>query len=106
MARLPISEESRHRLYEGDPRWTSKAVLRLLSTFFAFFATILFAVCVSKTVRWENVWNSGYGNDWTDAMPLAPVCLRFALPESPARGACSNQVHQYQCTVLLTPHLR
>lgn len=73
MARLLISEESQRRLHQGDPAWTLKAALRLLVTFFAFLAMILFAVSVRMTVHWEDVWNNGYGNDWTDAMPLAPV---------------------------------
>jgi hypothetical protein len=76
MARLLISEESQRRLHEGDPGWTLKAALRLVATFFAFLAMILFAVSVRMTVHWEDVWDGGYGNDWTDAMPLAPVSLR------------------------------
>jgi len=75
MSRLPISEESQRRLHEGDAGWTSKAALRVVATFFAFLAMILFAVSVGMTVRWEAVWDGGYGNDWTDAMPLAPVSL-------------------------------
>lgn len=75
MARIPISLESKRRLHESDPRWVSKAVLRLGSSFFAFLAMILFAVAIAKTVQWENTWDGGYGNDWTDGMPLAPVRL-------------------------------
>lgn len=74
MTRLPIREESQRRLNEGDPRWKAKAVLRIISTLLAFLAMILFAISVGMTVHWENVWNNGYGNDWTDGMPLAPVC--------------------------------
>ena len=75
MARIPISLESKRRLHEGDPRWISKAALRLISSFFAFLALILFAVAVGKSVQWENTWDDGYGDDWTDGMPLAPVRL-------------------------------
>lgn len=75
MARIPISLESKRRLHEADPRWISKATLRLISSFFAVLALILFAVAVGKTVQWENTWDDGYGNDWTDGMPLAPVLL-------------------------------
>ena len=74
MPRLPIREESQRHLTEGDRKWKPKAALRIISTFLAFLAMILFAVSTGMTVRWENVWDNGIGNDWTDGMPLAPVC--------------------------------
>lgn len=94
MARIPISLESKRRLHEGDPRWISKATLRLISSFFAFLALILFAVAVGKTIQWEKAWDNGYGNDWTDGMPLAPVSLHL----TPVPGVQDLGKHSYHCT--------
>ena len=55
MPRLPIREESQRHLTEGDRKWKPKAALRIISTFLAFLAMILFAVCTGMTVRWEHV---------------------------------------------------
>ncbi|KAL9137023.1 MAG: hypothetical protein Q9175_001780 [Cornicularia normoerica] len=69
MARMPISTETRRQLNDHDRRWPIKLGLRTLAIPFAFIAMILFAVATSVSIM-----NYG-GNDWTDALPLAPVLL-------------------------------
>ena len=83
MVRSLITEETRARLQERDPRWRSKAVLRVVATFFDFLAMVLFIVAVTMTLHWENVWNNGFGGDWPDGMPLAPVCHCYNLSCDP-----------------------
>ena len=73
MARILITDETRQRLQERDPRWRSKCTMRAIATFLDFIGMILFVVSVTMTIHWENVWNEGIGGDWTDGMPLAPV---------------------------------
>ena len=77
MARLPISVETRQRLNEDDRRWPIKLGLRALAIPFAFIAMILFAVTTALSKK-----NYG-GNDWTDGLPLAPVCWMSRLFYSP-----------------------
>ena len=99
MTRIPISQDTKRRLHEADPKWISRAAIRLISTFFAFIAMILFAVAVGRSVQWENTWDNGYGNDWTDGLPLAPVrapmflipilaVLGSEVPDTDARRGC------------------
>lgn len=71
MAWNPVAEETRRRLKEQDPRWRSKAILRVIATFCSFVAMVLFAVAVAMTIHWGEIWNGG--GDWTDGMALAPV---------------------------------
>lgn len=71
-----IAAETRQRLQESDPRWKSKAILRTVAIFLDFIALILFVISIVMTLHWENVWNNGVGDDWTDGMPLAPVRSR------------------------------
>ena len=68
MAPTIISPETRRQLNSEDRRWPIKLGLRALAIPFAFIAMILFAVTTSQTKL-----NYG-GNDWTDGLPLAPVC--------------------------------
>lgn len=77
MAILHISNEAQQRLREGDPKWTIKAALRIISTFFAFLAMALFAAAYGGTIAWLAKWEDGQGGDWMDGMPLAPVRLSF-----------------------------
>ena len=73
MVRNLVTEETRRRLQEQDPRWRSKAILRVIATFCSFVAMVLFAVSVAMTVHWGEIWNGG--GDWTDGMALAPVSI-------------------------------
>ena len=68
MASLSISPETRRTLREHDRRWPIKLGMRVVATFFAFIAMILFADVTNRSKL-----NYG-GNDWVDGMPLAPVC--------------------------------
>ena len=79
MAWNPIAEETRRRLQEDDPRWKSKAILRVVATVCAFIAMVLFAVAVAMTLHWADIWNDGIGGDWANGMALAPVCARPCL---------------------------
>lgn len=83
VSRLPamtqiITEGTRQRLQETDPRWRSKAILRMTAAFLDFVAMVLFVVSVTMTLHWEDVWNDGNGGDWTDGMPIAPVCAQYS----------------------------
>ena len=92
MARIIITDETRQRLQESDPRWRAKCTLRAIATFLDFVAMILFIVSVTMTIHWENVWNHGIGGDWTDGMPLAPVCSRLCCGLSHSISGCAQHL--------------
>lgn len=69
MARPFLQPETRRTLNEHDSKWHIKAILRLVATFFAFIAMILFAVSISISLKYFDLING----DWTDGLPLAPV---------------------------------
>ena len=66
-----LSMEARRRAYEEDPRWPTKAFMRIASTIFACVGLSLFASSISYTN--ENFINLSGGGDWTDGLALAPV---------------------------------
>lgn len=77
---IPLSVETRRTAVQEDAKWSFKAVLRLLATFFSLIAMALFAAAVSTT-------NSNYVNligdgDWTDGLALAPVCFYLTNPNA------------------------
>ena len=82
---LPLPAETRRQLNEDDRRWPFKLGMRAVATLFAFIAMILFATCT-------NLSKIHYGgNDWVDAMPLAPVCSFRILAALSFHGlACAS----------------
>ena len=70
--RSPLTVETRRRAYEEDPKWPTKAVLRILATILALIAMPLFAAAISYTNM--NFVNTSGPGDWTDGLALAPVC--------------------------------
>jgi len=64
---------ARRRAYEEDPRWPTKAVLRVSGTIFAAVATGLFAASIAATNA--NFINLSGPGDWNDGLALAPVVL-------------------------------
>ena len=93
MARGIITEETRRRLQEQDPKWRSKVILRMVATFFDFLAMVLFIVSVTMSIHWENVWNDGVGGDWTDGMPLASVGPYFGSSHFRFRDFPNRETH-------------
>jgi hypothetical protein len=59
------------QLREEDSKWSLKAILRLVTAFFAIIDVILFAVSVSLTN--QNFINLSGNGDWSDGLALAPV---------------------------------
>ena len=67
---LRMPAETRRQLNEHDRRWPFNLGMRAAATLFAFIAMILFATCTNLSKQHYG------GNDWVDAMPLAPVCSK------------------------------
>ena len=71
LASMMLNGETRRRLNEDDRRWRLKLGLRAFASCCAFLAMALFAAATNLSKM-----NYG-GNDWVDALPLAPVSLRL-----------------------------
>lgn len=77
--RGPLSVDARRQAHDEDPRWHTKAVLRVVATFFSLLAMCLFAAAISYTNA--NFVNTMGNGDWSDGLALAPVrvSLSFSL---------------------------
>ena len=67
----PLPVETRRRMYETDPKWIFKTILRLVTTFCALLSLALFAAATHLTNL--NFINLAGDGDWTDGMAIAPV---------------------------------
>jgi len=67
--------DTRRHLREEDSKWSVKALLRLVTAFFAALAVVLFATAISLTN--QNFVNVSGNGDWSDGLALAPAVLAF-----------------------------